>query len=62
MAEENAKTVTIKYVKSVIGYNKNQVGTIAALGFQRLGQTVVRPDSPQMRGMINTVKHLLEVK
>jgi large subunit ribosomal protein L30 len=56
------KTVTIKYVKSVIGYDANQKGTIKALGLKKLGQIVTRPDSPQLRGMINTIKHLVEVK
>jgi large subunit ribosomal protein L30 len=56
------KTLVITWKKSAIGYKENQKRTIKALGFSKLGQTVERADSPQMRGMINAVKHLLVVE
>jgi large subunit ribosomal protein L30 len=52
----------IKWVKSAIGYKKNQKATIVALGLSRLGQTVERPDNPQVRGMVFTVRHLVQVE
>lgn len=52
----------ITYVRSAIGYNKRQKGTIAALGFKKLNQTVKHEDTPQIRGMINKVVHLVEVE
>ena len=52
----------IKWVKSAIGYKKNQKATIAALGLKKLGQVVEQPDSPQIRGMVFTVRHLVEVE
>ena len=55
------KKLRIKYVKSVIGYNKRQRGTIEALGFRKLYQTVEHEDTPVIRGMINRVSHLVEV-
>ena len=55
-------TVTITWVKSAISYGKNQKGTLRALGFHRLGQVITQPDVPQIRGMINTVRHLVSVK
>jgi large subunit ribosomal protein L30 len=61
MADKAQKQVTIKWVKSAIGYGENQKRTLKALGFNKLGQVVSRPDVPQVRGMINTVKHLVEV-
>ncbi len=56
------KKLTVKWVKSAIGYNVRQKRTLKALGFSKLGQTVEHEDSPQMRGMLNAVKHLVEVK
>jgi len=57
-----AKKLRITYVKSAIGYNKRQKGTIEALGFRRLYQTVEHQDTPIIRGMINRVSHLVEVE
>lgn len=50
----------VKWVKSAIGYKKNQKATIAALGFHKLGQVVEHNDTPQIRGMIFTVRHLVK--
>jgi large subunit ribosomal protein L30 len=52
----------IKYVKSAIGYSKDQKATIRALGFRKLQQTVEHEDNPVMRGMIRKVSHLVEVE
>jgi large subunit ribosomal protein L30 len=52
----------IKWVKSAIGYKKNQKATIAALGLKKLGQVVEQPDVPQIRGMVFTVRHLVQVE
>ena len=52
----------ITYSKSAIGYEKSQKATIKALGLRRLHQTVVREDTPVIRGMINKVSHLLTVE
>jgi large subunit ribosomal protein L30 len=52
----------IKYVKSAIGYSKDQKATIRALGFRKLQQTVEHEDSPVMRGMIRKVNHLVDVE
>lgn len=61
-AASNSKTITITWVKSAIGYTARQKSTIAALGLTKLGQTVTRPDNPQVRGMVEAVKHLIQVK
>lgn len=57
-----SKKLTVKWVKSAIGYNVRQKRTLKALGFSKLGQVVEHDDSPQMRGMLNAVRHLVEVK
>lgn len=57
-----AKKLRITYVKSAIGYNKRQRGTIEALGFRKLYQTVEHQDTPVIRGMIDKVSHLVEIE
>ena len=54
--------VRITYVKSVIGYNHKQRDTIKSLGFHRLNQTVEHTATPEIRGMINRVSHLVRVE
>jgi large subunit ribosomal protein L30 len=56
------KTITVRWKKSAIGRSENQRQTIRGLGFKRLNQTLVLPDRLAIRGMINHVIHLLEVK
>jgi large subunit ribosomal protein L30 len=56
------KQITIKLVRSPIGYSKRQKGTVRALGLRRLLQSVTHEDTPVMRGMINRVSHLVEVE
>ena len=45
--------------RSLIGHPKRQKDTARALGLGRMGRTVLRPDTPAMRGMVNTVRHLV---
>lgn len=70
MAEKKAKgrknkregKLRITWVKSSIGYSPQQKATIKSLGLKRLGGTVVWKDDPVTRGMIEKVKHLVEVE
>jgi large subunit ribosomal protein L30 len=57
-----AKQLKITQIRSTIKRKEDQKRTIEALGLHRLHQTVVRPDHPQIRGMIHKVKHLLQVE
>ena len=52
----------ITWVKSGIGYARDQRRTVRALGLRRLHQTVEHEDSPSIRGMVDKVRHLVEVK
>ncbi len=61
MSNQQGK-LRITWVKSAIGYKKNQKATIAALGLRKLGQVVEHDDTPQIRGMIFTVQHLVKVE
>ena len=55
-------TLTIKQVKSANGTDQRQKDTLRTLGLRRIGQTVERPDSPQLRGMVHAVRHLIVVE
>ena len=50
----------ITWKKSTIGRSPRQERIIKALGLHRLNETVYHQDSPQIRGMVNSVCHLLE--
>ena len=55
-------TLRVKYIKSAIGYPKDQKATIRLLGFRKLQQTVEHDDNPVVRGMIRKVVHLVQVE
>jgi large subunit ribosomal protein L30 len=48
--------------KSRNGADKRQLDTLRSLGLRRIGHTVSHTDSPQVRGMVHKVRHLVEVK
>jgi large subunit ribosomal protein L30 len=52
----------ITQVKSTIDRKENQKRTMIALGLKRMHRSVVHEDTPQIRGMVNTVLHLVEVE
>jgi len=52
----------IKLVRSVVGYPKNQREVVKGLGLRKLNSEVLRKDSPEIRGMINKIPHLLKVE
>lgn len=54
--------IRITQVKSGIGSSLTQKRTIEALGLRKLNQTVEHEDTPQIRGMVNKLKHLLRVE
>jgi large subunit ribosomal protein L30 len=56
------KILRITLVKSPIGYSKRQKGTIRALGLRRMNHTVEQVDSPTLRGMVDSVSHLVRVE
>lgn len=57
-----AKELKITLVRSAIGTKPLQRKNIEALGLTKIRQTVTRPDNPQVRGMIEKVKHLVDVE
>ena len=60
MAEQ--KTLRITQIRSAIKRQKKQQQTLDALGIRRIQHTVEHADSPQLRGMLATVAHLVKVE
>ena len=49
----------VTQTKSAIGGKQNQRETLRSLGLKRIGDTVVKEDRPEIRGMVSTVTHLV---
>ena len=54
-------TVTVTLVRSPIGFKRNQLAVVKSLGLRRIRHTVELKDTPDIRGMIHKVRHLVEV-
>jgi large subunit ribosomal protein L30 len=61
-AKKKSGTLRIRWVRSFIGCPRDMRQTIRGLGLRRLHQVVERPDTPAIRGMIQKVRHLVEVE
>ncbi len=57
-----ATTLKVKQFKSKNGSDKSQLDTLRSVGLRRIGQTVEVTDTPQMRGMLHKIRHLVEVE
>ena len=53
--------IQIKLVRSGIGFPEKQKKVIKGLGFKRLNHIVTRPDTPEIRGMVFKIRHLVEI-
>jgi len=60
-ASRSGGTVKIKMIGSVIGCPEKQRETVRGLGLRRLHQVVERVDTPQVRGMVKKVPHLVQI-
>lgn len=56
------KTVTFTQVKSSIGSPQSVRATLIGLGLTKLYKTVTRKDTPELRGMLNKVRHLVKLE
>jgi large subunit ribosomal protein L30 len=54
--------VTITQVKSTIGQTDRHLGTLRALGLGKIGCSAEHKDSPQLRGMLRQVNHLVRIE
>ena len=52
----------VQQQRSTIGCKKNQRDTLRSLGLKRIGDVVVKEDRPEIRGMLQTVRHLIVVE
>ena len=59
---KNAKQIKITLSKSLIGRTEIQKRNIEALGLRKIGQSVIKNDTPQMRGIIHKMGFMLEVE
>ena len=57
-----SKKLKVTYVKSAIGYKKNQKAVLEALGLTKLNSSNILPDNESVRGSIFKVKHLVKVE
>jgi large subunit ribosomal protein L30 len=60
--KSGGKRLKITLVKSTIGFNRTQDETVIGLGLRRLNHTVELADTPETRGMIHKVRHLVTVQ
>ena len=52
----------VRQTRSGIGRKQNQRNTLRSLGLKRIGDVVVKEDRPEIRGMVQTVRHLVTVE
>ena len=57
-----ANNMTITRVRSTIGSKPAHRATVQTLGLRKIGQSVVREDTPANRGLVNAVRHLVTVE
>ena len=62
MEKKSENMIKVTYVKSCIGYNKNQAKVLEALGLKKLGDCNILPDNASVNGSIFKVKHLVKVE
>ena len=55
------KTLKVTLVKSPIGFNEKQGRVVESMGLRKIRQSVELSDTPEHRGMIHKVRHLVEV-
>lgn len=56
-----AQTIRIRYVRSAIRRPGKQKAVLKGLGLRKLNQVVERADTPQIRGMVAKIPHLVEI-
>lgn len=56
------KNITVTLIKSTIGQKPKTRATVRSLGLRRLRQTVEHQDTPDVRGMLHAVAHMVKVE
>ena len=61
MANKDKKTIIVKQTKSLIGSTKKQISSMKGLGLRKISHEVTLIDTPEIRGMIKVVRHMVEI-
>jgi large subunit ribosomal protein L30 len=61
MAAKKDKTVTVEQIRSAARRPERQTATLIGLGLNKLHRTRTLQDTPEVRGMINKVRHLVRI-
>jgi large subunit ribosomal protein L30 len=56
------KTLKVTQLRSIIGFNRKQGDVVRSIGLRRIRHTIEVADTPEMRGMLHKVRHIVEVK
>jgi large subunit ribosomal protein L30 len=59
--QQTGKRLKVTLIRSTIGFNETQFKTVQGMGLRKLHSTVELPDTPETRGMIHKVRHLVTV-
>jgi len=60
-SKKKSATLKIKMIRSMIGSNDKQRANVRGLGLRRIHQVVERPDTPEVRGMVNKIPHIVAI-
>ncbi len=61
MPKKKMTMIRVQYYRSMIGRPEAHKRVVRGLGFRKLNQVVERPDSPQIRGMVAKIPHLVRI-
>jgi large subunit ribosomal protein L30 len=56
------RTLTVTQLRSTIGFNRKQGEVVRSIGLRRIRHTIQVADTPEMRGMLHKVRHIVDVK
>lgn len=59
--QKTVKTIQIKQIRSKIGRPRKQRAVLQGLGLRRINHVVTRQDTPEIRGMVNKISHLVTI-
>jgi large subunit ribosomal protein L30 len=62
MAKDTAGNIKVTLIKSIIGKKASHKATVIGLGLRKINHTVELKDTPEVRGMINSINYLLKVE
>ncbi len=58
----NQQMVTVRLIRSMIGHPQKHRAVLRGMGLTKIQKAVTLPDTPQVRGMINKVKHMVRIE